>query len=40
MAGDQRVAVVEQVERILSDRRPSTAKATVAASLLGELVRG
>jgi glutamate dehydrogenase len=30
----------EQVEKILADRRPSTAKATVAASLLSELARG
>jgi glutamate dehydrogenase len=38
---DGRAAItVEQVEKILADRRPSTAKATVAASLLSELARG
>ncbi len=33
-------ATVEQVEKILADPRPSTAKVTVAASLLAELARG
>ena len=38
---DGRAAITaEQVEKILADRRPSTAKATVAASLLSELARG
>ena len=39
-AGERVTATAEQVEKILSDRRPSMAKVTVAASLLSELARG
>ncbi len=39
-AGGRVAATVEQVEKILADPRPSTAKVTVAASLLAELARG
>ncbi len=39
-AGERITATAEQVEKILSDRRPSMAKVTVAASLLSELARG
>ena len=38
-AGTRIGATAEQVDKILSDRRPSTAKVTVAASLLAELAR-
>jgi glutamate dehydrogenase len=38
-AGARVAATATQVERILSDRRPSTAKITVAASLLSELAQ-
>jgi glutamate dehydrogenase len=38
-AGERIAATAEQVERIISDRRPSMAKVTVAASLLSELAR-
>jgi glutamate dehydrogenase len=37
--GGRIAATAEQVEKILSDRRPSMAKAAVAASLLSELTR-
>ena len=39
-AGERITATAEQVEKIFSDRRPSMAKVTVAASLLSELARG
>jgi glutamate dehydrogenase len=39
-AGGRIGTTAEQVEKILSDRRPSMAKVTVAASLLSELTRG
>ena len=39
-AGERVTATAEQVEKIVSDRRPSMAKVTVAASLLSELARG
>jgi glutamate dehydrogenase len=39
-AGGRIATTVEQVEKILADRKPSTAKATVAASLLADLARG
>ena len=39
-AGGRVTAAAEQVEKILSDRRPSMAKVTVAASLLSELASG
>ena len=39
-AGDRIGATAEQVEKIVSDRRPSMAKVTVAASLLSDLARG
>jgi glutamate dehydrogenase len=39
-AGERITATAGQVEKILSDRRPSMAKVTVAASLLSELARG
>jgi glutamate dehydrogenase len=39
-SGERITATAQQVERILSDRRPSMAKVTVAASLLLELARG
>ncbi len=39
-AGERVTTTAEQVEKILSDRRPSMAKVTVAASLLSELARG
>jgi glutamate dehydrogenase len=39
-AGERVATTAEQVEKILSDRRPSMAKVTVAASLLSELARG
>jgi glutamate dehydrogenase len=39
-AGERVTATAEQVEKILSDRRPSMAKVSVAASLLSELARG
>ncbi len=39
-AGERVTATAEQVEKILSDRRPSMAKVTIAASLLSELARG
>ena len=38
-AGGRINTTAEQVEKILSDRRPSMAKVTVAASLLSELAR-
>lgn len=38
-AGKRLTATASQVEKILSDRRPSMAKVTVAASLLAELAR-
>jgi glutamate dehydrogenase len=39
-SGGERIsATAEQVEKIISDRRPSMAKVTVAASLLSELAR-
>jgi glutamate dehydrogenase len=40
VVGERVAATAEQVEKILSDRRPSMAKVTVAASLLSELARG
>jgi glutamate dehydrogenase len=39
-SGERITATALQVERILSDRRPSMAKVSVAASLLSELARG
>ena len=39
-AGERVTATAEQVEKIVSDRRPRMAKVTVAASLLSELARG
>jgi glutamate dehydrogenase len=38
-SGERITATAEQVEKILSDRRPSMAKVSVAASLLSELAR-
>jgi glutamate dehydrogenase len=38
--GERVASTAEQVEKILADRRPSAAKAMVAASLLSELARG
>jgi hypothetical protein len=37
--GDRLAATASQVDQLLSDRRPSLAKVTVAASLLSELAR-
>jgi NAD-specific glutamate dehydrogenase len=39
-AGARVSATADQVEKIISDRRPSMAKVTIAASLLSELARG
>lgn len=39
-SGEKITATAQQVEKIISDRRPSMAKVTVAASLLSELARG
>ena len=39
-AGPRVSATAEQVDKIISDRRPSMAKVTIAASLLSELARG
>jgi glutamate dehydrogenase len=39
-SGERITATAQQVGKILSDRRPSMAKVTVAASLLSELARG
>ncbi len=39
-AGERVAATAAQVENIISDRRPSMAKISVAASLLSELARG
>ncbi len=39
-AGERITATAEQVEKIVSDRRPSMAKVAIAASLLSELARG
>jgi glutamate dehydrogenase len=38
-SGEKITATAQQVEKIISDRRPSMAKVTVAASLLSELAR-
>jgi glutamate dehydrogenase len=39
-AGERITATAEQVEKLVSDRRPSMAKVAIAASLLSELARG
>jgi glutamate dehydrogenase len=39
-AGARVTSTAEQVGKIVSDRRPSMAKVTIAASLLSELARG